>query len=153
MLRAGASVLPAAPRALFICKGNWFRSQMAAAIYNQLTGSSQAESAGTYVGAPEEPEGQILVDLFPTAHFFECLEKRGMYVRGNATRRLTPAMLEDYEIVVSMAEDPYAPDFLRADARVIWWDVENPRVVDAAKAEEIYERLEARVRALIAERA
>jgi 8-oxo-dGTP diphosphatase len=127
-----------APRALFICKGNWFRSQMAAAIYNKCTSSRRAHSVGTYAGEPDEPEGQILADLFPTAHFFEAMERRGMYVRANATRRLLPEMLGAYDVVVSMAEEPYVPDFLRTAPNVIWWQVENPRSIDLAKAEEMF---------------
>jgi 8-oxo-dGTP diphosphatase len=138
-----------APRALFICKGNWFRSQMAAAIYDDLVGSGAADSAGTYAGAPDEPEGQVLADLFPTPEFFEAMERRGLYVRANTTRRLTPAMLENYPVVVSMAEDPFVPDFLRGDPRVIWWEMENPKVVDAAKAEEVYALMHGLVRGLI----
>ena len=68
-------------KVLFICKGNWFRSQMAAAIYNKLTNSSDADSAGTYAGSPDEPEGQIISDLFKTPDFFEIMEKNGMSVR------------------------------------------------------------------------
>jgi 8-oxo-dGTP diphosphatase len=142
-----------APRALFICKGNWFRSQMAAAIYNQLTRSVAAHSAGTYAGAPDEPEGQILADLFPTPHFFEAMEQRGMYVRANATRRLRPGLLDAYDLVVSMAEDPFVPDFLRADRRVIWWPMENPKVVDAAKAEEIFALVQGLVADLVSRQA
>jgi 8-oxo-dGTP diphosphatase len=140
-----------APRALFICKGNWFRSQMAAAIYDDLVGPGAAESAGTYAGAPDEPEGQVLADLFPTPDFFEALERRGLYVRANTTRRLTPAMLEACPVVVSMAEDPFVPDFLRDHPRVIWWQMENPKVVDAAKAEEVYARMDELVRGLVSE--
>ena len=136
-------------RVLFICKGNWFRSQMAAAIYNHLTGSDDACSVGTYVGAADEPEGQILADLFPTPDFFEAMERRGMNVRDKATRRLRPEMLDAHDIVVSMAEAPFIPDFLGADARVIRWTVENPKVVDAAKAEEIYAKIHDLVQTLI----
>ncbi|MDB5498819.1 MAG: hypothetical protein JWP28_2850 [Phenylobacterium sp.] len=134
---------------LFICKGNWFRSQMAAAIYNQLTGSTAADSVGTYAGAPDEPEGQILADLFPTPHFFETMARCGMDVRSNTTRRLQPAMLGAYDLVVSMAEEPFVPGFLRDAGDVIWWEIENPKVVDAAVAEDVYGRVEALVRGLI----
>jgi protein-tyrosine-phosphatase len=135
---------------LFICKGNWFRSQMAAAIYNRLTSSDAADSVGTYAGAPDEPEGQVLADLFPTPDFFETMARRGMDVRRNTTKRLQPAMLEAYDLVVSMAEEPFVPDFLRDAAHVITWKIENPKVVDAAVAEDIYARIEALVRDLIA---
>jgi protein-tyrosine-phosphatase len=135
---------------LFICKGNWFRSQMAAAIYNQMTKSDAAHSVGTYAGAPDEPEGQLLAELFPTPHFFETMERRGMDVRRNTTKRLQPAMLDAYDLVVSMAEEPFVPDFLREAAQVITWEIENPKVVDAAVAEDIYARIETLVRDLIA---
>ncbi|HEX4711749.1 hypothetical protein [Phenylobacterium sp.] len=135
---------------LFICKGNWFRSQMAAAIYNRLTGSTAADSVGTYAGAANEPEGQVLADLFPTPHFFETMERRCMDVRANTTRRLQPAMLDAYDLIVSMAEEPFVPGFLRDAGHVIRWEIENPKVVDAAVAEDIYARIEALVRDLVA---
>ena len=36
--------------------------------------------------APDEPEGQVLADLFPTPDFFEVMEASGMNVRANTTR-------------------------------------------------------------------
>ena len=125
-------------KVLFICKGNWFRSQMAAAIYNKMTNSNSADSAGTYVGSPEEPEGQILSNLFPTPDFFELMENNGMDVRNNKTKKLLPEMLEKYNTVISMAEEPFIPNFLKENKKVIWWNVENPNFVDKNKAEEIY---------------
>ncbi|MEI6479670.1 MAG: hypothetical protein WCO21_02490 [bacterium] len=60
-------------KALFICKGNYERSQMAAAIYNKLTNTRDADSVGTYFGAPEEPEGQMLSKLMSYEYFFPVL--------------------------------------------------------------------------------
>jgi protein-tyrosine-phosphatase len=137
--------------ALFICKGNWFRSQMAAAIYNKLTTSQAAHSVGTYAGAPDEPEGQVLADLFPTPDFFEAMEARGMNVRSNTTRRLHPRMLAAYDLVVSMAEEPFVPEFLREATHVIRWPMDNPKVVDRAVAEAFIERMSELVAGLIAE--
>jgi len=114
---------------------------MAAAIYNKLTHSSDAESVGTYTGAPDEPEGQILSNLFNTSHFFEVMEKHGMNVRNNTTRRLEPHMLDEYEVVVSMAEEPYIPQFLKDSKKVIWLDIPNPNYVDQKIAEETYEKI------------
>ena len=136
-------------KVLFICKGNWFRSQMAAAIYNKLTNSKQADSVGTYTGEPDEPEGQILSNLFRTPDFFETMEKRGINLRSNLTLRLQPSMIEEYDVIVSMAEEPYIPDFLRNAKKVIWWKVDNPVSVDKNIAEYTYEKLEKLVRKLI----
>ena len=136
-------------KALFICKGNWLRSQMAAAIYNKLMGTCDADSVGTYPGAPDEPEGQLLSDLFEDPYFFEIMEEHGMNVRSCRTKRLLPPMLDEYEIVVSMAEDPYVPDFLKASEKVIFWQIENPIDGDKKTLEGIYGRIERLVGELI----
>lgn len=124
---------------------------MAAAIYNKLTNSTVADSVGTYVGAPDEPEGQILADLFKTPHFFQTMEENGMHVRNNSTKRLQPSMIDEYDIIVSMAEESYIPDFLKDAEKVIWWDIKNPTFVDQKIAEDTYKRIDALVRSLIAE--
>jgi protein-tyrosine-phosphatase len=136
-------------KVLFICRGNWFRSQMAAAIYNKLTHSKTADSVGTYTGAPDEPEGQILANLFTTPHFFETMEKNGMHVRNNSTKRLQPSMIDEYDTVISMAEEPYIPEFLKKAEKVIWWKVENPTFVDQKIAEDTYEKIEKLVKDLV----
>lgn len=111
-------------KVLFICKGNYFRSQMAEAIYNKLTNSEDAYSVGTYVGAADEPEGQVLADLM-SLNFFAVMERHGLFIQDKRTKRLLPEMLHEYDVVVSMAEEPFIPDFLKRDSKVICWDVEN----------------------------
>jgi protein-tyrosine-phosphatase len=114
-------------KVLFICKGNWFRSQAAEAIYNQITKSNDAFSVGTYVGAPDEPEGQVLKDLFKqNPSFLNVMKSHGMNLDDKVTKKLLLEMLNQFDIVVSMAEEPFIPDFLKNDKKVIWWQVENP---------------------------
>ncbi len=128
-------------KVLFICKGNWFRSQMAAAIYNTLTATKDADSAGTYTGSPDEPEGRVISEAMKSPCFFEVMEKHGMYIRNNKSKKLLPKMLAEYSTVISMAEEPYIPDFLRKNKKVIWWDVENPDHITKMIAEDIYEKV------------
>lgn len=127
-------------KVLFICKGNYFRSQIAEAIYNKITNSHDASSAGTYTGAIDEPEGQKLADLFEQ-EYFSAMRAHGLELESKITKKLTPEMLAKADAVVSMAEEPYIPDFLRNDKRVIWWDVPNPDVVDREMREVIYEQI------------
>lgn len=140
-------------KVLFICKGNMYRSQMAAAIYNKLTNTTNAFSVGTYPGAPEEPEGQLLEDLpaqgLLSSHFFDIMDKNGMDVRKNKTTKLQPGMLEEYDCVISMAEEPYIPDFLKANKKVVWWNVKNPTSVTKEVAENTFAQLSELIQGLI----
>lgn len=124
-------------KVLFVCKGNWFRSQMAAAIYNKLTDSENADSAGTYVGSNNEPEGLVIFEVMDIS-FFEFMESHGMNIRDNKSKKLTEEMLRNFDLVISMAEDPYVPNFLRLDKKVIWWDIENPIIINREVVEKTY---------------
>ncbi len=115
---------------------------MAEAIYNRLTNSHDAISAGTYVGALDEPEGQILSRLFSDdSPFLKIMNEHGMNIRDKKTIKLTPQMLRDVDVVVSMAEEPFIPDFLRNNKKVIWWDIDNPPEADLQFVKETYKKL------------
>jgi len=139
-------------KVLFICKNNQFRSQMATAIYNKLTETNDATSAGTYVGVQENPEGAIIEQFFRTPDFFELMEEQGMLIRKNLTRKLLPEMLGETDIVVSMVEEPFIPDFLRKAKNVIWWEVENPKFVTKGVAEKTFAEVFELVKTLINEK-
>ncbi len=126
---------------LFICKGNWFRSQIAEAVYNKLTGTHNASSAGTYTGAPDEPEGVKLSDVLTGGNIFAVMDEHGFNLRSKKSTKLTPELLTNADIVVSMAEEPFIPNFLRNDHRVIWWDIPNPSNVTKEIVEETYQKL------------
>jgi protein-tyrosine-phosphatase len=136
-------------KVLFICRGNWFRSQMAAAIYNKITNTENADSVGAYVGALDEPEGRFLVDLFPTEDFFEVMEENGMNVRDCKTKGLKENMLSEYDIVVSMAEEIDSPTYLNSNKNVIRWNVENPKSVDREIAQDTFDKIYKLVQGLI----
>lgn len=125
-------------KVLFICKNNQFRSQMAASIYNQITKTNDADSAGTNVGSIDVPEGAVIEGYFRTPDFFELMEKNGMSIRNNCTKKLLPEMIDNASVVVSMAEEPFVPDFLRDSEKVIWWKVENPSFATRDVAEKTY---------------
>lgn len=129
-------------KTLFICKGNWFRSQIAAALYNKLTNSHFADSAGTYVGADNEPEGIKISDAITFEFFFDFMEARGMNIRNNTTRRLTSARLEEYDTVISMAEEPYIPEYLKEAKNIIWWGVKNPEDITEETVEDTYTKID-----------
>ena len=126
---------------LFICKNNQFRSQMAASIYNKMTGTNDADSVGTYVGAVDVPEGDIIEKYFRTPDFFEIMEENGMNIRNNRTKKLLPEMIKNANVVISMAEEPFIPDFLRDSEKVIWWKVKNPPFATRNVSERTYNQI------------
>lgn len=136
-------------KVLFICKNNQFRSQMAASIYNQITGTNDADSAGTYVGSINVPEEDIIEKYFRTPDFFELMEKNGMSIRNNRTKKLLPEMIDGADIVISMAKEPFVPNFLRDNKKVTWWEIEDPIFVTRDVAEKTYSQIKSLVEQLI----
>ena len=123
---------------------------MAEAIYNKYTNSNSATSVGTYVGSPDEPEGQLLANLFKDSpYFFEIMENNGMDVRQKKTKKLLPEMLHQADRIVSMAEEPFIPDFLKNNKKVVWWEVKNPQSVTKDVAQKTYEQINGLVQKLI----
>ena len=137
-------------KVLFICKNNQFRSQMAAAIYNKLTRTTNAFSAGSYVGVSENQDDASIEQFFRTPDFFELMEEKGMNVRRNRTRKLSPELLAQADIVVSMAEEPFIPGFLRDNKKVIWWNVDNPSFATREVSEKTYAQILKLVENLVA---
>jgi protein-tyrosine-phosphatase len=136
-------------KVLFVCKSNQFRSQMAAALYNKITNTTDASSVGTHVGSDDEPEGVIIETRYRTPDFFELMEENDMYIRNNRTRKLLPEMIEDVDVAISMAEKPYVPDFLLNNKKVVSWNVDNPSFATREISERTYHQIKSLVEELI----
>lgn len=136
-------------KVLFICKNNQFRSQLASSLYNKITNTTDAYSAGTYVGSEAVPENSIIEKYFRTPDFFELMEEHGMNIRHNLTKKLLPKMLDDADIVVAMVHEPFIPDFLQNNTRVTWWDIEDPKFATREVSEKTYAQIEKLVKELI----
>ncbi len=114
---------------------------MAAAIYNQMTGTSDAFSAGTYVGAVDAPRGGLIKNFFQKEDFFQVMEENNLSLRGSTMEKVSPELMNKAEVIVSMAEEPFIPDFLKNSKNVIWWDVDNPKFVDRAVAVKTFKQI------------
>lgn len=139
---------------LFVCKGNSFRSQIAEALYNNMTGTHDATSAGTYPGAKGEPEGSLISAINKGDEFTDMMLKKGFDLRERRTVRLTPEMHGQADTVISMAQEPYIPDFLRNDPKVMWWDVADvpfgtPREMLRSEMEKVFEKIKVLIQELL----
>lgn len=112
-------------KVLFVCWANVGRSQMAAALYNHITNSNDADSAGTEVDTPGETLLERQQRRGGTASI-DVMADKGFDVSSSQRTQLTPEMLDKYDLIVSMAQKEHTPSWLSAHPKYHFWDVEDP---------------------------
>lgn len=134
-----AADMPAAI-VLFACVHNAGRSQMAAALFNQLADprKAQASSAGTRPGATVHAE------------VVEAMREAGVDLSGERPRLLTRELAADATLLVTMGcgeECPFVPGVERDD-----WPLPDPRGRPVEEVRAIRDEVRARVLALVESR-
>ena len=108
---------------------------MAKALYNHTTHSHDADAAGTEV----EMHGESLADRHKRrggTQVLEAMGEIGMDVSAHEQTQLVEGMLDRYDKVISMADHPYTPDWLRNHPKFEYWHIEDPggKGLDATRA-------------------
>lgn len=111
---------------LFVCNENVSRSQMAATIYNHLTGSNEAEAAGINLDVEGETLGERSKRV-GIGKSFELMRKSGLDMSGRKRVKLTKEMLKDYDKVISMVHVDLAPEWLKKAPNYIYWHIPDPK--------------------------
>jgi protein-tyrosine-phosphatase len=113
-------------KVLFVCRGNVSRSQMAAAIYNKLSNSQSADSAGTHVDNP----GELLLDRsirLGGSLTLDVMKDHGYDINKGVQTQLTPEMLNKYDKVISVAGMRYTPKWLANAPNYTYWKITDPK--------------------------
>jgi arsenate reductase len=123
---------------LFACVHNAGRSQMAAALFNQLADATRARaiSAGTQPGERVHPE------------VVAVMRESGIDLAHAKPQKLTDALAATAQWLVTMGcgdECPVVPGARRDD-----WPLEDPKGKPEARVRQIRDEIEARVRQMIA---
>ena len=123
---------------IFACVHNAGRSQMAAALFNQLAdpGQARALSAGTSPGERVHPE------------VVTVMAEIGIDLRDQRPQRLTPELAAQAQVLVTMGcgdECPLVPGVKRDD-----WPLEDPKGRPLERVREIRDEIRRRVEALLA---
>ena len=124
--------------ALFVCRQNAGRSQMAAALFERAAGPGhRALSAGTTPAPRVHPE------------VVEVMRERGVDVSDRVPRKLTRELAEQADVVVAMGcgdECPYIPG-----TRYVDWDLDDPSGRPVEEVRATRDEIARRVEALLAE--
>ncbi|MCL4374013.1 MAG: low molecular weight phosphatase family protein [Candidatus Marsarchaeota archaeon] len=134
-------------KVLFICKANVGRSQMAEAIFNSLANSKAiSSSAGV---DPGSYEGKRIVEAGPNVT--ACMKDIGLDVSDKVSKKLTESMANDADIIVAMVSKNMLPSYLQSSAKLILWDIKDPKFMDYTGHVEIRNQIYEKVKELVKE--
>jgi len=132
---------------VFVCKANHGRSQLAEALFNNLTkGKHTAISAGTKVIREDaNREGQIISD----PNIITVMKEEDIDVSQNVRNQFTPEMLKEADKVVVMSEPENTPTFLSQSEKAIFWNVSDTYNQNLEFVREVRDKLKVLVSNLI----
>jgi protein-tyrosine-phosphatase len=111
---------------LFVCKGNNCRSQIAEALYNRLTNSTDASSAGTQVEGIGDTLSVFGKRPGVTSFTLDVMHDAGFDLRNKIQTQLTQDMPEKYNLVVNMAAEESTPAWLSLVPNYRYWKIDDP---------------------------
>jgi protein-tyrosine-phosphatase len=124
-------------KVIFACVHNAGRSQIAAALFNQLADPKQARA----ISAGTEPAAQVHPAVV------DAMRELGVDLSQAKPQRLTPELTTDSQMLVTMGcgdECPYVPGLERDD-----WPLPDPKGQDIEAVRRIRDEIASRVRNLI----
>ena len=126
--------------ALFVCKANAGRSQMSAALFERAAGGRHR---GLSAGSEADPDGEVHPPVVAV------MREIGIDLSGRRPRRLSPALAEQADVVVTMGcgdACPYIPG-----KRYVDWELDDPKGRPAAGVRGTRDEIARRVERLVAE--
>jgi len=111
-------------KVLFVCKSNFARSQIAEAIYNNLTKSKDAKSGG--IAVEKEWVGQPISKF--KNHVVSSMKEIGLDLSKSKPKQITKKLVGWADKIVVMEKDKSLwPVFLKDSKKIISWDISDPR--------------------------
>ena len=129
-------------KVLFLCRGNVGRSVFGEGLYNNLTKTKDAFSAGTKLSGPEE----TLKSLLPRTEFvIETMKEEGLDVSNHVRRSVTPEMVNSADIIIDMSEQETVPDFVKEHLNRIVWKIDDPKGTDIETHRRVKDEIKSKI--------
>lgn len=122
---------------------------MAEAIYNRLTKSTDAQSAGTHVDGDGQTLEQFNNRPEVSSYTLDVMRDAGYYLKDKRQNQLTQDMIEKYDLIVSMAGKRYTPRWLAAAPNYTYWKITDPKGRSYAITKHAKDEVEQKVRELL----
>jgi arsenate reductase len=137
-------------KVLFVCHYNVGRSQMAKAFYNHLTGTYDADAAGTHV----LEQGQTIAErkaASASKNFFviDVMKDEGIDISHYLRRQIAQDDLQRYDVIIGMTKASELPQWLLGSSKYTHWEVEDPRGQDYKTTAKVRDLIKEQVRRLI----
>ena len=136
-------------KVLFVCNANMGRSQVAEALFNQLS-NEPATSAGTRADEIVErtkPSSRRLKDGGSSA--ISYMSEQGADISEKTRDQLTLEMVQEAGKVIVIADEDTWPDYLRNSDKVVVWTIQDTRGMGPDSARPLYDEIKRRVRELV----
>jgi protein-tyrosine-phosphatase len=108
-------------KVLFICRGNIGRSVFASHLYNKITGTDNAFSAGTVVNN-EQTLGEMGEKV---QNVIQVMNEENIDVSSHLRKQVSEELVQCADIVIDMAETDTIPDFVKNHLNRIIWEVDK----------------------------
>ena len=138
-------------KVLFVCQRNNGHSQIAKAVYNKITDSNDADSAGTEVNK----DGQLLKERArepgsELGNVFAVMEELDVCDVPDFRRtQLKPENLQDYDKVVAIMNPSTIPSYLKDYRQVEVWDIDDPKTKDLNGVRQTRDMIKAKVTEMV----
>ena len=138
---------------LFVCHANVGRSQVAQVYFDKLSRHT-SDSAGIAVDeliAGRNLRGRKLKDVLDQRSVGYIRREFGMDVSERERQQLVPAMLDEADRVIVIAEKERWPSYLQEGGKVVFWDIPDAVGQPDAFAYDVFRQVQRRVERLVAE--